>query len=619
MNKDIQTLKFETFTKKTMKIFCQEEDIHFLLDVKKYLDDNYYNSEGLISDEIYDVLDMFLKKSSVNPTTGFKLRTTENRTELPFWMGSVDKITVDDTKALQRWVEKFPENYIVTEKLDGVSGLYANGKLYTRGDGIVGADISYLIPILKLPKTQLCIRGEFIISEKIFEESYKHVNSNARNMVSGLISSKTQKESLKDLEFIAYEIIYEHHSKPQSEQLKELKKAGFRIPNYKRVNALSIQILLELHGDFKKQSEFKIDGIILNSDTPYDRNTSGNPKYMFAFKTQNTDTIMSSTVVDIQWEISRWGTIVPIIIIEPVKIEGKTITRISGSNAGLLQQKKSGVGSTVNVTFSKDVIPFILNVIEPSDDFRFPSETWDDNGVHLLANTSDPEVKKIMKIKTIVSFFAKMGIKFVSDSTVSKLYNEGYQTILDCVKITDSQLKQCGFKEKSAKRILENIKTGLSSVTLPLLLSSSSVLGQGISIKRIEDLFLNIPDLLSSKVKEEDISNIDGFSDVTSKKILKHLPKAIKFIDSISEYVVFKDNSRVSDTLVGKKFVFSGFRSSELEESITNRGGKVMSAVSKKTDGLIVHDTSSTTKLDKAKSLNIPVFTKDTFTKTFLN
>lgn len=625
-----QLKKIQTFTcSEQMENFCSaEQDIDVVLNLKSVLDDAYYNDESLISDELYDVLDSFIIKhhKHLKKTVGAKIRKdNNNRANLPFWMGSVDKITPADIKPLERWIQKhssFPKIYIVTEKLDGVSGLYTNtNHLYTRGDGSVGADISCLLPILKLPdlkdKNILAVRGEFIIPDSIFIEKYKDTNSNARNMVSGLILSKTQKKSLKDVCFIAYEIIYEGHSKPHLTQLTDLKNAGFNIPAYKVLEDLNIDVLTELNDRFKSESAFKLDGIIISSNQMYDRNTSGNPEYMFAFKSQSKDSIVSSTVIDIHWEISRWGIFVPIILIEPVTIDGKTISRISGSNASLLQHRKCGIGSKVCVTFTNDVIPFITSVIEPSDEFKFPSETWDENEVCLLADSTNPSVKKIMEIKAIVSFFCKMGIKFVCESTVTKMYNKGFTSILACVKISELELKNCGFKEKSATRILENIKNGLSGVTAPKLLSASGVFGQGISIKKLEDLFLNLPEFLSSpgSISKERISQIDGFSDITATKILNGIARAIEFIDGISQYVEFKNNSRVSDSFIGKKIVFSGFRSSELENFVINRGGKIMSAVSKKTDILVVNDLTPTVKLEKARTLNILMMTKEEFIK----
>ena len=129
-------------------------------------------------------------------------------------MGSADKITPEENKELNRWFDKNPSKKLfITDKLDGVSGMFVckNGrkKLYTRGNGTEGADISYLIQYIDtFPKQEfkddVTVRGELIIKKKVFDDKYYDKKSkksdkkekersykNARNMVSGLVGAKT--------------------------------------------------------------------------------------------------------------------------------------------------------------------------------------------------------------------------------------------------------------------------------------------------------------------------------------------------------------------------------------------------------------------------------------------
>ena len=93
---------------------------------------------------------------------------------------------------------------------------------------------------------------------------------------------------------------------------------------------------------------------------------------------------------------------------------------------------------------------------------------------------------------------------------------------------------------------------------------------------------------------------------------------SLDFIDQINEYVSFQTDTRISDTLVGKKFCFSGFRSKDLEQQIGDRGGKVVTSVSKKTSGLIVSNDENTTKVTKAVSCGVKIYTKEEFVKCFI-
>ena len=93
-------------------------------------------------------------------------------------MPSMDKIK-PDTTALTNWLQKYNGNNIVSCKLDGISVLYctpdennSNYRLFTRGNGEYGQDISYMIECLKLPTEHgLIIRGELIMKKTIFQKS----------------------------------------------------------------------------------------------------------------------------------------------------------------------------------------------------------------------------------------------------------------------------------------------------------------------------------------------------------------------------------------------------------------------------------------------------------------
>ena len=130
------------------------EDIlsEVLLTANKY----YYNNKPLITDNEYDIIKEFIEKkfpeNKVIKEIGAPIK--RNKVTLPYFMGSMDKIK-PDTNVLESWREKYTGPYVLSAKLDGVSGLYSTEgdepKLYTRGNGTIGQDISHLIPYLKLP------------------------------------------------------------------------------------------------------------------------------------------------------------------------------------------------------------------------------------------------------------------------------------------------------------------------------------------------------------------------------------------------------------------------------------------------------------------------------------
>jgi NAD-dependent DNA ligase len=165
-------------------------------------------------------------------------------------MASMDKIK-PDTNALASWTSTYRGPYVLSCKLDGVSGLYMcdnakTCKLYTRGNGIVGQDISHLISVLRLPKLEkgTAVRGEFIIPKDVFKTKYSAEFANARNLVSGIINRKTVDQKAKDLHFVTYEVI-EPKMKP-SDQMKMLEKLGHTVVMHRTVDSLTNEYLSEL-------------------------------------------------------------------------------------------------------------------------------------------------------------------------------------------------------------------------------------------------------------------------------------------------------------------------------------------------------------------------------------
>jgi NAD-dependent DNA ligase len=670
---------------KELQFYCNSVNIKELHSLKLYFDDLYYNSnvqekpEDLnLSNQKYDIIKstLTLLDKEYKPPVGAKIRTNENRTILPFFMGSINKITPDENNKLKLWNTKNPsKENIISEKLDGVSGLfvykknhecpeertnkdkeqlgsqYSGGeykKMYTRGDGTIGADISFLIPyISSIPKNlteNITVRGELIIKKSVFTEKYKH-RINARNMAAGLINAKTIKEGILDIMFIVYEIIDDSVRPNPSEQMKTLRSLGFITANYQIYKTIKnerieypgetkseseseseMDFLAKIHNLMKAKSDYEIDGIIIQSNLEYDRNTTDNPDYLYAFKMMDENNIAETIVLDIEWSLSKYGQLIPVVIVEPVHLSGATISRISGNNASLLLKNKITPNSIVNVTRSKDVIPYIVNVVLTGDKFKYPNVpyTWGENHVHLMATNINEQQLGEMRIKLFASFFDKMNIKFVSEATIKKLYKHGFTTLLSILGAEVENLSKIpGLGKKSAERIVTNIKEGLKNVDVALLLGSSSIFGIGIGRKKIVSLLSSIPDLLSfslpnKKELKNRILKVEGFSEITAIKIIKNLNNAILFVDSIGEFTTFKTNTRISDSLVGQKFCFTGFRDLSIEKNISDRGGKTITSISKTTTGLIINDGKKSSKSDKANKLGVKIYKKDEFILKFI-
>jgi DNA ligase (NAD+) len=157
--------------------------------------------------------------------------------------------------------------------------------------------------------------------------------------------------------------------------------------------------LVEKLVEFKQDSPYEIDGIIVQADIKYTRNTSGNPDYAFAFKILSE--VAETTVINVEWNISKWGALKPRVEIEPVELAGVLITYATGFNAKFIKDNEIGPGSRILITRSGDVIPYILKILTRTEaDMPTIEYVWNETGVDIISENPDE-----MCIKRMLSFF----------------------------------------------------------------------------------------------------------------------------------------------------------------------------------------------------------------------
>ena len=632
-------LTIESLQEKDFKKYIDTENLSVLHEVKLYSDDIYYNtgnSSGL-TDWKYDSIKETLNKRDPNyiVPVGTRIRENENRAKIPFWLGSMDK--KKDEKDISKWLcSNKAKNYIIEHKLDGVSCLIIikgeKVKIFTRGDGTVGADISYLSQYIKnipkVSKSSISVRGELIINYKLFKKKYSKDFANPRNMVSGLIGSKTIKEGLEDIEFIAYEIISDGLAHTPSVQLDLLDSAGFKTVNRQLVENVNLENLTEILIFNKEISKYEIDGLIVQANIEYTRNTTGNPDYAFAFKMRFEDNLIEAKVLGVQWNISKWGVLKPRVEIIPVQLGGVTISWASGFNAKFILEKSIGPEAIIEITRSGDVIPYIIRVIKKADKPDMPqlNYVWNESKVDIHSD----EYSDTSTVKKIASFFAELGIKHVGEKNVQKIFESGLDTLFKIISASEQDFEKVpGFGQKLAERTFINIHEGLKNLTIPLVLGAYGVFGFGMGVRKVVTLFENFPDILDvfEKMKNEDILDrilqIDGFSDKSANKVVDNLTEAKQFIVDMKKFATFKEKItkiQIKNNMQDMKIVLSGFRDKKLEEFILNGGGKVMTSISKQTSILVVSSklVAPSGKAANALEMGVEVIDLEEFKTRFM-
>ena len=624
---DIQSLLkdpinyLKTKNKKDIISFLQQCDTAF-----------FNTSSTLVSDDMYDLLKDYLKK--LDPKNPYFKRVgadEETKVKLPFWMGSLDKIK-DDEKAIDNWKKKYDGSSIISDKLDGISCLFYKNdddiKIYTRGNGTEGQDISHLRNYITFPNItdkKFVIRGELIISRTNWEK-IKDIGSNARNVVAGAIHSKIiNKDLMSNIEFLAYDIL---SPKMKIEDVfnyftkNNIKCANYVLWDLDNINLLSLSNHLELR---RRESDYEVDGIVVYNNKIHKVINGKNPKYAFAFKSILTHEQAEVTVTDVEWNVSMHKYMKPIVKFNEVVIAGVKIKQATGFNGKFINSNIIGPGSRIVIIRSGDVIPHILKVLSVSSNGKpkMPElkYKWNDTQIDIILDEDGKN--KEQDIKSYTYFMAKLDVGSVKESTIKRLYENGFDTLEKILKIKVEELKQLdGFQEKSAIKIVDNFAK-IKNSDCDILLDASNILGRGFALKKIKLVSEKYPlnkkvDIL--KLTVDDLLKIDGIGNVNAKQFVENIKKFYEFLDKIGykcdKQELKKEVVNVKTVLKDKKFIFTGFRNKDWEKLIIDSGGKIVTCVSKTVDYLVVKNkTDKSGKIDKANELGVKILDMGEFEK----
>jgi NAD-dependent DNA ligase/predicted flap endonuclease-1-like 5' DNA nuclease len=592
----------------------------------------HLNKTPIMSDNEYDIVKDYAEvKHGSNPYfMEVGTAVEKNKVELPYTMASMDKIK-PDTGALVAWKSRFLGPYILSCKLDGVSGMYSTEggalKLYTRGNGKVGQDISHLIPFLRLPKKKdIVVRGEFVMSKKVFDEKYKASFANPRNLVAGTINRlDVDKQKIGDIHFVAYEVI-KPVLKP-SEQLEMLKSFGFETVLYKETGELSNELLSETLVEWRKSYVYEIDGVIVTDNKVVQRKLSGNPDHAFAFKMVLSDQIAEAKVVNVIWTPSKDGYLKPRVQIEPVQLGGVKIEFATGFNADFIHKNKIGVGALIQIIRSGDVIPYIRGVTVPASEPMMPLVPYVWNDTHVDIMLEDAGSDATVKEKNITGFFRGIGVDGLSSGNVARIIAAGFDSVPAILKMTVSDFKTVeGFKDKLAEKIHSGIKEKIAGASLISLMSASNLLGRGFSGKKLELVLESYPDVLTSSesdaAKISKVAEIKGMAKKTAEAFVKNIPAFKEFLVEcgLQGKMDLKNSGIVDDShpLYKKSVVLTGTRDKELMAALKSVGASLGSSVSKNTFAVVAPSLDEETgKAEDARRLGVPLYTPATFKAKF--
>ena len=597
----------------------------------------YNNNKPIMTDLQYDKLTLYIEdnypKSEINKIVPHTTITvTKNKIKLPYEMWSMDKITKE--KQVIKKLKNITQDQLISAKLDGISLMVTTEmdkmQLFTRGNGKYGQDVSHLVPYLNIPHIPYgTVRGELLIKRKTFEEKYSKKFANARNFVSGIVNAKNVNvDMIKDLDFVAYELIEPRHC--PFNQFHFLQQYKFNVVQYLMMELKSSQLILKdlqnIYMDWRNNYDYEIDGLILCNNIIVERIT-GNPKHAWAFKMILDEQIATSIVEEMIWSPSKDGYLKPKIRIKPIKLCGVKITFVTVHNEEWRRKNGIDVGSVIEIIRSGDVIPKVHKVIkavevkEPPAHFKVKLKGVD----YVLENPND---NFTVKMKSIHAFFVQIGTEGLGRGNVTRIMKAGVDNVQDILKMSyDDFMKVEGFKEKTSQKLVTSIKQSMESVELPELMIATNIFGRGLGVKKLRVIMDNYPDILFKQetydAKVEKISKLNGFQIKTAKKFVDHITDFINFINvnqlQSKVMVVKKKGYNIGHPLYGKKIVLTGFRNKDFENALKHIGVKLTTSVSKNTEMLIYNELNNSSKMLKAKNLNIKTIQLNEFIYKYIN
>lgn len=637
-----------------------------LVKIASYL---YYNYDGGgLTDNSFDALEHNLRKR-----LKYKGRRYEKigappvekiRAELPYNLPSLDKIK-PGMKAtfdfLKQFVERPKFECIWSDKLDGVSGMiiYRKGKIhkiYTRGDGVIGGDVTYLKKYLKsIPKTigisnEFVVRGEFVILKNKWEKKYKDTYSNPRTFVSAKINAGYISPGIQDMDFVAYQIMkydsYEFKLVPKpSKAYGILRKRGFLVVDNGKFIEPTVFNVISKYIFRRKSSPYAIDGLVLtpNEETNAAKPASEkviNPSNAKAFKMMLESQMRDTKVINIEWNITRHGRLFPKVIYEGVYIDGTRQTKATGHSANWIISRHIGKNTKIRIVRSGDVIPQIKYVdIDPKtkpilpDTYGKYKYPYHRQGANFVLN--DIKNNEEVHIKRMTYFFEIMNIPGIRGGTLKNFYAEGLSNVQSIFNATVSEMtkvKRVG--RPTAVKLKKNLEASLQYVPPDRILVASTTFKAGIGREVLKKVFRKIPNLLS--LNEDDIKEkfkrikISGIAGKTIPKIISGIPKFKEYIktfgkENVKRIISYYPNQAKlpkNPKIEGKKFILTGFKFQKnynLEDYIyNNMGDMVLTFKEHDIDAVISNNLMSITeKMKTALDLEIPVFSVDEFIERY--
>ena len=629
-------------------------------EINKHNKNYYVYDNPTISDAEYDALyyelvdlekelNFTLENSPTGRVGDYVLEEfKKHKHEVPLY--SLNK--VKDYEDLEKWINDMKKatgnpavDFSIEYKYDGLKVVieYQNGRYKqatTRGNGQIGEDVTAQVKTIKsvpltIPfKGKLLVQGECMMTNSSFEEYNKTAEiplKNPRNGVAGAVRNLDPKETEKRrLDYFCYDILLIEGVtfKTQKEMNEFIKTQGFKTDSYfKIINSLEkAKQEIEQVDKIKDNLDTMIDGMVIKVNDCSVRDDIGYtnkfPKWAMAWKFKAVE--LSTTLLDVIWQVGRTGKITPIAIMEPIELAGATVSRATLNNTQDIERKQISINSRIFVRRSNEVIPEVMGLAEKSE-----------NSQEIIAPTNCPSCGGLLSrvgpnlfctnhkgcfeqiLNRLTHFVSRdaFNIEGLSEKTIKVLndkFNLAYPYELFELK-AEQLVGLEGFKDKKINNLIESIEKS-KKIDWSNFIFSLGIMNIGKkSAFVLSKKFSSIEELKLADI--ETLTNIEDIGEIVANSIIEYFADADnmaniqKLFDlgvEINKPQEVTQNSEFTNKTVVLTGTLENYTRPDLTKLLLSMGANVTSSVSKKTDMVIVGSDAGS-KLDKAKQLGIRI------------
>lgn len=618
-----------------------KESVESLVERLLQARDVYYNQgESSLSDAEFDSLeDELRERDPHNPyfssvgIGGEESGGGKITHPVPMLSMGKAKTPAEVVKWMKRLALDGQRDFCVQPKIDGLgaSCRYRHGSLLyvaTRGDGLQGQDIthvsSYMEDIprrISFSEDDIEIRGELYLPK---DTPYDTKGKPLRNNCVGLINRKEDRDDLHHVRFVCYQIMTsqgEDVSPRESQKIALLEQEGFHTVDYHIINGEE-QVESVYRNYLEKDRDrwqYETDGLIIAVDETglhdeIDSRWVVDHHHHYAIALKPPAQGKQTRLVDVEWQISRQGHLIPVACFEPIELGGATLERATLHNAQFVRDLLLMRGDRLTIERANDVIPYVRTnhssqgrnseqYIHPLIPRQCPvcASPLEDRGVHIrCTNRQCPE----RQIQSILYWVKQSEMEQIAEGTIRQLYREGkVRSIKDLYTLTESDFEGLeGFGEKKITNFVNQTREKRHMTAVEFI-------GK-----------LGIPLVQKKALRKLGISSMEEFfafhdeTYITGQNIITWRDENAELLDELVHTVEIVEETPSAQALEICMTGKGPMGRKELAALAEKRGFLPSSSVTKKT-ALLVCDNpeGNSSKLQKARSLGIEVLTYEDF------